>query len=242
MYIRRREDRPTLLDVGADMFALDKEKRSGLVMACQRGHLEVVRVIHAHLVSRFPEAKDLVAAQKKGGFLKLDKWHRLPIFHAVKNGHFALTKFLLVEVGSPVDATDSSDNNLLHYAAAYGWSSLVRLSLTFVKHSRHVDRDRAARRCGQHLEWKTTPLFIEGSLVLRVVGALILWRRKITEQCHGRLIQATNGRKGGTLSCTYSRMKHWLPQRCSCLGEPKIDRDDARIHVTAVDPSTLRPR
>jgi len=146
-----------LIEAGADLFVADKEKRTPLVIACQQGHLEVVKVIHETLCARFPDPKHYAQVQKKQ-FLAPDKTGKLPLTHAVKNGHFELVKYLLVSVGSPVDALDTSDHNLVHYAAAYGWNSILKLLLLFVKHAQ--PNTPQADLCSAGSIWKTTPLFI----------------------------------------------------------------------------------
>jgi len=149
-----------LLKAGADVFAANKEKQTGLVLACQQGHTEVVKVLYEHVVSMFSVLDDsdreLTAAHKRL-FLAMDKVGRLPIFHAVKNGHFELVKYLLL-LGYPLDACDSSSNNLVHYAAAYGWADIVEMILVFVR--RAEAETTVASLAGAPSIWKTTPLFV----------------------------------------------------------------------------------
>jgi len=47
---------------------------------------------------------------------------------AARNGHTKIASMLL-QYGSEWDATDSSMNTALHYAAAYGWIDCIELLL-----------------------------------------------------------------------------------------------------------------
>jgi len=55
----------------------------------------------------------------KARVLAKDKFKKLPIHHAIINGH-AKVASLLLQYGSDWNAVDSSGNSCLHYAAANG--------------------------------------------------------------------------------------------------------------------------
>lgn len=87
------------------VFSASKNKVTPLMLACQRGDLEMVKLLHL-----------------KGG-AKLDgrdKLRRSPLMHAVIDGHAAVASYLL-RAGVLIDHVDSSGNSALLYAVAYGW-------------------------------------------------------------------------------------------------------------------------
>ncbi len=77
----------------------------------------------------------------------LDRARRSPLHHAVKNGHFEVVRYLVLQ-GADVNWADSSDNSVLHYACAYGWRAIVELLMA------------AGANCNAMNMWKLTPLFI----------------------------------------------------------------------------------
>ena len=146
-----------LLRAGAYVYAVDKEKRSPLVTACQQGHTDVVRAIHSYLRTQHPDDDKEYAAAMKKTFLAVDRLGRMPIVHAVKNGHFRLTKALIKEFGVPMYGLDTSDNSLVMYAAGYGWNSILRLLLVLVADNPEGHAGTLANKTNI---WKLGPLFI----------------------------------------------------------------------------------
>ena len=57
-----------------------------------------------------------------------DKLKRTPLMHAVMSGHAHIASFLL-SLGASANAADSSNNTIVHYAAAYGWYFCLKLLL-----------------------------------------------------------------------------------------------------------------
>jgi ankyrin repeat protein len=66
--------------------------------------------------------------ENKARVLGKDKYKRTPLMMAARNGHTKIASMLL-QYGSEWDATDSSMNTALHYAAAYGWIDCIELLL-----------------------------------------------------------------------------------------------------------------
>jgi ankyrin repeat protein len=104
-------------------FILNKNRETCLISACKAGHLDIVK----YLVK--------ICGKKLVG--KVDKTKKSPLMHAVKNGmiifiilsllgHFEIAKYLIENESSP-NHHDSSDNYVIHYAAAYGWLDCVKL-------------------------------------------------------------------------------------------------------------------
>jgi ankyrin repeat protein len=95
------------------------------VLAARKGHLEVVKIL-----------------LDNGAFIdRPDKLKRSALIHAVKNGHLPVASYLISR-GADFTTCDSSKNSgdfeiqistklplkfiqVLHYAAAYGWSEIV---------------------------------------------------------------------------------------------------------------------
>lgn len=97
------------------------------------------KVTPVHLAARMgdmPLLKLLLDEEHKGNPSKGDKLGRTPLIHACMNGHAHIVAHLLGKVGVDPEASDSSDNTPMHYAAAYGWSSCVELLLA-------EDKDKA---------------------------------------------------------------------------------------------------
>lgn len=119
-------------DIKVDLpLSVNKMKVTALMVACQLGLIDIVKVLLAHNA-------DVQA---------LDRLRRTPLIHAAMNGNTHICTFLLFHGADP-NHRDSSGNSVLHYAAAYGWSFIVELLL-----ERGADPNAAN-------DWKTTPLSI----------------------------------------------------------------------------------
>ena len=81
-------------------------------------------------------------------FDKGDKFNRTPITMAARNGHPDVIAFLVKHHAS-AEVGDTSGNNPLHYAAAYGWLGCVKVLLTLAKVEAASDNS-----------WKTTPVTV----------------------------------------------------------------------------------
>ncbi|CAK4703561.1 unnamed protein product [Aphanomyces euteiches] len=99
-----------LLQAGANGNASFSDKSTALHLAAQEGHHECVRVLLKHGV--------IVDAPSKV--------RRTPLMSACMNGHVQVAVELL-NAGANANAVDSSLNSVMHYAAAYGWLSCVKL-------------------------------------------------------------------------------------------------------------------
>ncbi|GIY73435.1 poly polymerase tankyrase [Caerostris extrusa] len=139
--------------------------------SCQRGHTDVVKVLIKHKanVDKLTNAQHdkltpLMFASQKGHLdvVKLLVEHnaqikqRTALTHAVINGHTHITSFLL-RLGANPNATDTSGNTLVHYAAAYGWYFSLKLLI------------EAGASLNLKNDWKITPLslaFMKGHMGL----------------------------------------------------------------------------
>lgn len=61
-------------------------------------------------------------------FTVVDKLKRTPLIHAIMSGHTHIASYL-ISLGANVAAADSSNNTVVHYAAAYGWYFCLKLLL-----------------------------------------------------------------------------------------------------------------
>jgi hypothetical protein len=95
-----------------DMVTSAALKLTPLMMACQKGHLEIVQ----YLISK--------GARIEGR----DRFQRTPLIHACMCGNAHIVSYLL-RLGANADVFDSSMNTALHYAIAYGWYFCVRALL-----------------------------------------------------------------------------------------------------------------
>jgi ankyrin repeat protein len=82
------------------------DRMTCLHYAAAQGNYELCRI----LLDRKPKAR----------VMSKDKFKRIPLTLAVKNGHVKVASLLLQE-GSDWNHPDSSNNTPLHYAAGYGW-------------------------------------------------------------------------------------------------------------------------
>ncbi|GIY18397.1 poly polymerase tankyrase [Caerostris darwini] len=154
----------------------NKKSYTALHLACQRGHTDVVKVLIKHKanVDKLTNAQHdkltpLMFASQKGHLdvVKLlvehnaqvemkDKKQRTALTHGVINGHTHITSFLL-RLGANPNATDTSGNTLVHYAAAYGWYFSLKLLI------------EAGASLNLKNDWKITPLslaFMKGHMGL----------------------------------------------------------------------------
>ncbi|CAK4488669.1 unnamed protein product, partial [Aphanomyces euteiches] len=99
-----------LLQAGVNGNAGTSNKDMALGLAAQCGHLEAVCALLKHGV-----IVDI-----------LNKVRRTPLMIACMNGHVQIAVDLL-NAGANANAVDSSLNSVMHYAAAYGWLSCVKL-------------------------------------------------------------------------------------------------------------------
>ncbi|KAJ3037243.1 hypothetical protein HDV00_001875 [Rhizophlyctis rosea] len=123
-----------LLEAGANASQLDKKlKSTPLHHAARMGHLACVEVLLDH------PGVDMDAVDKMG---------RTPMTLAAKSGHFDIVR-LLLERGADAEKGDSSDNRPLHYAAGYGWPSIVDLLVIYGNAELNSTNN-----------WKFTPLMV----------------------------------------------------------------------------------
>ncbi|DBA05182.1 TPA: LOW QUALITY PROTEIN: hypothetical protein N0F65_005032 [Lagenidium giganteum] len=99
-----------LLSFGADINSVCRDKMTALCVAAREGHYDCVKLLLEH-----------GAKVDMGNKLK-----KAPLMLAVKNGHTRIAA-LLVNIGANVNAYDTSDNTVVHYAAASGWRSCLEL-------------------------------------------------------------------------------------------------------------------
>lgn len=79
---------------------------------------------------------------------KGDKFNRTPISLAARNGHPEVIAYLLKHNADP-ELPDTSGNSPLHYAAAYGWTSCLKVLLRLGRVSAAPENS-----------WKTTPVTV----------------------------------------------------------------------------------
>ncbi|OWF45703.1 Poly(ADP-ribose) polymerase pme-5 [Mizuhopecten yessoensis] len=102
-----------LLKHGVDVnkpLSASKEKVSPLMIAAGKGNLDIARLLI--------QAGAIVE--------QLDKFKRTALTHAVMNGSVTVTSYLLY-LGADPNRVDSSNNSLVHYAAAYGWYFVLKM-------------------------------------------------------------------------------------------------------------------
>lgn len=79
------------------------------MIACEKGNLEIVK----YLLS------------KNASMLDLKKQKKNALIRATLNGHIHVVSYLL-KFGIQPDLSDSSGNTSVHYAAAYGWTHILK--------------------------------------------------------------------------------------------------------------------
>ena len=97
----------------------------------------------------------LLIEEYKARVLSKDKFKKLPIHHAIINGH-AKVASLLLQNGSDWNSVDSSGNSCLHYAAAFGQHQCVEL---LMRHGAEINAENM---------WKVTPINI--AMLMNHVG------------------------------------------------------------------------
>ncbi|XP_060068797.1 poly [ADP-ribose] polymerase tankyrase-like [Ylistrum balloti] len=103
----------SLLKHGVDVnkpLSAGKEKVSPLMIAAGKGNLDIARLL----------------IQAGAVVEQLDKFKRTALTHAVMNGSVTVTSYLLF-LGADPNRVDSSNNSLVHYAAAYGWYFVLKM-------------------------------------------------------------------------------------------------------------------
>lgn len=131
----------TLIKYGADVnkpLSAGKDKMTPLMIAAQRGDLPLARIL----------------IQSGAAVEILDKMKRSALTHAIMNGSANVASYLLY-LGADPNRVDSSNNSLVHYAAAYGWYFCLKLLL----------KDAGAKPDEPNI-WQTTPIgiaFLKGN-------------------------------------------------------------------------------
>ncbi|XP_033735456.1 poly [ADP-ribose] polymerase tankyrase-like [Pecten maximus] len=103
----------SLLKHGVDVnkpLSAGKEKLSPLMISAGKGNLDIARLL----------------IQAGAVVEQLDKFKRTALTHAVMNGSVTVTSYLLY-LGADPNRVDSSNNSLVHYAAAYGWYFVLKM-------------------------------------------------------------------------------------------------------------------
>ncbi|KAI8068747.1 ankyrin repeat-containing domain protein [Gongronella butleri] len=103
-----------LIAAGASVDIYSSDKMTPLLLACQRGHLDVVKVL---------------LDQGNASLLLGDRFDRSPLHLACMFGHLDLVDYLLRQ-GIDANAGDSSSNTPSHYAAAFGYLPILQRLLT----------------------------------------------------------------------------------------------------------------
>ncbi|KAI8784708.1 poly [ADP-ribose] polymerase tankyrase [Biomphalaria glabrata] len=125
----------TLIKHGADVnkpLSAGKNKITPLMIAAQRGDLNIARLL----------------VQSGAAVEILDKKKRSSLTHAVINGSTNVASYLLY-LGADPNRVDSSNNSVVHYAAAYGWYFCLKLLI----------KDAGAKP-DEANDWQTTPICI----------------------------------------------------------------------------------
>ncbi|KAH9523062.1 hypothetical protein Btru_065649 [Bulinus truncatus] len=125
----------TLIKHGADVnkpLSSGKDKITPLMIAAQRGDLNIARLL----------------VQSGAAVEMLDKKKRSSLTHAVINGSTNVASYLLY-LGADPNRVDTSNNSVVHYAAAYGWYFCLKLLI----------KDAGAKP-DEPNDWQTTPISI----------------------------------------------------------------------------------
>ncbi|XP_059138557.1 poly [ADP-ribose] polymerase tankyrase-like isoform X2 [Physella acuta] len=131
----------TLIKNGADVnkpLSASKHRITPLMIAAQRGDLNIARLL----------------VQNGANVEMLDRIKRSALTHAIINGSTNVASYLLY-LGADPNRVDSSNNSLVHYAAAYGWYFCLKLLI----------KDAGAKP-DQPNDWQTTPIniaFLKGN-------------------------------------------------------------------------------
>ncbi|GFR67750.1 poly [ADP-ribose] polymerase [Elysia marginata] len=131
----------TLIKYGADVnkaLSAGKDKMTPLMIAARRGDLPLARIL----------------IQSGAAVEILDKMKRSALTHAIMNGSANVASYLLY-LGADPNRVDSSNNTLVHYAAAYGWYFCLKLLI----------KDAGAKPDEPNI-WQTTPIgiaFLKGN-------------------------------------------------------------------------------
>ncbi|CAG5125123.1 unnamed protein product, partial [Candidula unifasciata] len=131
----------TLIKHGVDVnkpLSASRDKITPLMIAAQRGDLNIARTL----------------VQSGAAVELLDKKKRSALTHAIINGSTNVASYLLY-LGADPNRADSSNNTLVHYAAAYGWYFCLKLLI----------KDAGAKP-DEPNDWQTTPIniaFLKGN-------------------------------------------------------------------------------
>lgn len=93
----------------SDIEQADSNSKTPLMIACERGNLDIVK----YLLS------------KQASMLDLKKQKKNALIRATMNGHIHIVSYLL-KFGIHPDLSDSSGNTAVHYAAGYGWTHILK--------------------------------------------------------------------------------------------------------------------
>ncbi|GFO49165.1 poly [ADP-ribose] polymerase [Plakobranchus ocellatus] len=138
----------TLIKHGANVnkpLSAGKDKVTPLMIAARRGDLPLARLL----------------VQSGAAVEMLDKMKRSALTHAIMNGSTNVASYLLY-LGADPNRMDTSNNTLVHYAAAYGWYFCLKLLI----------KDAGAKPDEPNI-WQTTPIniaFLKGNYGLDANG------------------------------------------------------------------------
>jgi ankyrin repeat protein len=110
-------------------------------------------LILASFKGNFRIVEELINNVPRLNLNKGDKFKRSPLLMACRNGHSNIVALLLKHHSDP-GIPDSSMNQPLHHAAAYGWIECVRTIMTY----KTEDNEEVSPSAEN--SWKVTPITI----------------------------------------------------------------------------------